>query len=327
MEKSVSLLIIFVVFAVVLCETNDEATQFHRWMLEHGKVYESNVEYLTRLSIFTSTLRKINTHNSREDVTWQQGLNEYSDLTWEEFSSRFLTVPQDCSATASGSHSGNKLTAPDYVDWRTTGIVTPVKNQGSCGSCWAFSTIGAVEAHYAKTYGSQLIFSEQQLVDCASAFNNFGCDGGLPSQAFEYIHYNGGIELLNDYPYTAKTGTCQFNKAKIATTVKDVFNITELDEVAMQNSVAKVGPISFCYQVTNDFQSYKSGVYSNPKCGQTSDDVNHAVLAVGYATNTTVPYWIVKNSWGTTWGLQGYFNIRLGNNECGLATCSSYPIL
>jgi len=287
------------------------------------------LEHLKRFSIFSEALREINAHNSRQGVTWEQGLNEYSDLTFDEFSTKYLLrAPQDCSATSNVPHSGGKLTAPDFLDWRTTGIVTPVKNQGSCGSCWAFSTIGALEAHYAKAHNSvQRIFSEQQLVDCASRFNNFGCNGGLPSQAFEYIHYNGGIELSTDYPYTGKTGTCQFSAAKIATTVKDVYNITKLDEVGMINSVAAVGPVSMCYQVTSDFQRYKSGVYSNPSCGQTSDKVNHAVLAVGYSVNSTAPYWIVKNSWGDTWGLAGYFYIRLGNNECGLATCSSYPIL
>ncbi|NWI40961.1 CATH protein, partial [Picathartes gymnocephalus] len=242
---------------------------------------------------------------------------------------------------------------PDSIDWRKKGnFVTPVKNQGACGSCWTFSTTGCLESAIAIATGKLLSLAEQQLVDCAQAFNNHGCSGGLPSQAFEYILYNKGLMGEDSYPYQAKVppaqpqhpsrarpgtasnssslspqnGTCKFQPDKAVAFVKDVINITQYDEDGMVEAVGKHNPVSFAFEVTSNFMHYRKGVYSNPRCEHTPDKVNHAVLAVGYGEENGTPYWIVKNSWGHLWGMQGYFLIERGKNMCGLAACASYPV-
>jgi cathepsin H len=271
-----------------------------------------------------NTVAEINQINS-ENRGWEAGVNEWSDLTWEEFKGRFLQAPQKCSATGKGNHvmSGN---ADPAVDWRTKGVVTPVKNQGSCGSCWAFSTIGAVESVWAIKTGKLLTFAEQQLVDCAGGFKNMGCRGGLPSQAFQYIMWAGGIQDSQSYPYTGRDGSCKFNKAKVVATLTNEVNITERAENEMVDAIGG-RPVSVAYQVSSDFRSYKSGVYDSKQCKSGPMDVNHAVLAVGYnSTSAGVPYYIIKNSWGTSFGIQGYFWMVRNKNMCGVATCSAYPV-
>jgi len=165
------------------------------------------------------------------------------------------------------------------------------------------------------------------LVDCAQAFDNAGCNGGLPSHAFEYIFYAGGIETEDDYPYTAKDGTCVADSSKFALGVDyGAHNITAGDEEELKKYVAQQ-PVSVAFEVVDDFGGYTSGVYSSTECGNTAADVNHAVLAVGYGTDTDsgMDYWIVKNSWGTSWGDEGFFKIQRGVNMCGIAECNSFP--
>uniref|UniRef100_A0A8C7D6P4 Cathepsin H n=1 Tax=Oncorhynchus kisutch TaxID=8019 RepID=A0A8C7D6P4_ONCKI len=266
-------------------------------------------------------------HNNTHSPQLRLGLNQFSDLTFAEFRKSFLlTEPQNCSATK-GSHVSSNGPYPESVDWRKKGhYVTAVKNQGPCGSCWTFSTTGCLESVTAIATGKLLQLSEQQLVDCAQAFNNHGCNGGLPSQAFEYIKYNKGIMTEEDYPYTAHDDTCKFKTELAAAFVKDVVNITKYDEMGMLDAVARFNPVSLAYEVTSDFMHYDGGVYTSMECHNTTDTVNHAVLAVGYGEEKGTPYWIVKNSWGSSWGMKGYFFIERGKNMCGLAGCSSYPL-
>lgn len=182
-----------------------------------------------------------------------------------------------------------------------------------------------MEAHHFLKYGVMKSLAEQQLVDCAQAFNNFGCNGGLPSQAFEYLMYSGGLDNETTYPYTAKDGKCTFKKADAVAKVAFVNNITAFDEDELHLAVGNVGPVSIAYQVAHDFRYYKSGVYDG-KCDDTPDKVNHAVVAIGYgATDKGKPYWTVRNSWGTSFGMDGYFKISRGKNKCGLADCAAFP--
>ena len=180
--------------------------------------------------------------------------------------------------------------------------------------------------------------AEQQLVDCAGAYNNNGCSGGLPSQAFEYIKYTGGIEFEESYPYIAnETGTCKsctccHDVAKVA----EVFNITSGDEDDLVHAVATLGPVSIAYQVSPDFRFYAHGVYDSwnattnqTMCNNTAMDVNHAVVAVGLGTTADdkIPYYIVRNSWGTSWGMEGHFWMKRGENLCGVSDCASFPLV
>ncbi|KAL2093004.1 hypothetical protein ACEWY4_010316 [Coilia grayii] len=303
-----------------------EEYDFKIWMSKHNRQYDM-AEYHQRLRIFTENKKMIEIHNAGNH-TFTMGLNQFSDLTFAEFKKYFLfKEPQNCSAT-NGNHVKGRGHYPDSIDWRKKGnYVTTVKNQGGCGSCWTFSTTGCLEAVTAIATGKLLYLSEQQLVDCAQAFNNHGCEGGLPSQAFEYIMYNKGLMTEEDYPYEGFEGPCRYDAKWAAAFVKNVVNITKYDEMGMVDAVANHNPVSFAYEVTGDFMHYKQGVYTSTKCHNTTDMVNHAVLAVGYGTENGLPYWIVKNSWGTEWGMDGYFYIERGKNMCGLAACSSYPVV
>ncbi|KAL4456132.1 hypothetical protein ABPG74_014093 [Tetrahymena malaccensis] len=281
-----------------------------------------------RFKLFKERLIDIIKHNLNPHKKYTQKINKFSFYTEEELSK--LNAAQNCSATAKENMAPKKKynlkDIPQFVDWRTKGVVTPVKDQGHCGSCWTFSTTGALESHWAlHTGNAPLLLSEQQLIDCAGAFNNFGCSGGLPSQAFEYIAFAGGIDTEGDYPYEGTDNTCEFQKSHSAAKVVRSFNITFQDEDELIYHLATAGPISIAYQVTDDFFKYDGGIYSNPYCSTSPDEVNHAVLAVGY--NLTGGYYIVKNSWGEHWGNDGYFNIELGSNMCGLADCASYPVV
>ncbi|KAK2917862.1 hypothetical protein Q8A73_004608 [Channa argus] len=294
--------------------------------VQHNKAYGMK-EYFERLQIFTDNKRRIDKHNAGNH-SFTMRLNQFSDMTFSEFRKSFLiSEPQNCSATK-GNYLSNNGPLPDSIDWRKKGnYVTPVKNQGACGSCWTFSTTGCLESVTAIATGKLVPLSEQQLVDCAQDFNNHGCNGGLPSQAFEYIMYNKGLMTENDYPYKGRENQCSYKPELAAAFVKEVVNVTAYDEMGMVDAVATHNPVSFAFEVTDDFMSYHKGVYTSTRCHNTTDKVNHAVLAVGYGKDNGTPYWIVKNSWGPQWGMDGYFLIERGKNMCGLAACSSFPVV
>ena len=212
-------------------------------------------------------------------------------------------------------------------------MITAANNITISGSCWAFASTGAMEAHHRKVHGDKALFSEQQLLDCSYGYGDFGCNGGFPARAFEYVRQVGGIEPETDYPYEMETinGSlaCKFARKSILGRVKRVVNITEYDEEELQFAVARAGPVTICYVVASDFRLYSGGVYSTKECGSPkAKDLTHAVVIVGYGvTDNDQKYWIVKNSWGEKWGILGYFLIERGSNMCGLADCASYPVM
>lgn len=277
----------------------------------------------------------------------------FADLTAEEFASSFLMEGQNCSATHTSSgplrEDFDIQDLPHFVDWRTKGVITPVKNQKHCGSCWTFSTTGTLEAHTC-IHGAQpegvdctrwTGLAEQQLLDCSSAYDNHGCNGGLPSHAYEYIKDAGGLDLEEVYHYRADSdGPCAVNENGIGAQVAEVFNITSFDEADLVTAIAQVGPVSIAYQVSPDFRFYSHGVYDSfnattnqTMCHSGPMDVNHAVVAVGYGeTEATdkfdsIPFYIVRNSWSTSFGMEGYFWMERGKNLCGVSDCASFPIV
>lgn len=242
------------------------AVAFAEFKKAYGKVYSSSHEEARRLARFDATLREIEAHNAA-GRSWTAGVNQFADMDWAEFKRSVLMTPQNCSATrrahapaSSAVRHVKRLTAPPAIDWRDYSALNAVKNQASCGSCWTFSTSGCLESHVFLKTGSMPNISEQQLVDCAGAFNNNGCNGGLPSQAYEYIRYAGGIDSEAAYPYVAKTGPqCLFKGAGVVAKVQQVVNITEKDEAELEDAVGTVGPVSIAFEVAEDFRLYKSG--------------------------------------------------------------------
>lgn len=214
---------------------------------------------------------------------------------------------------------------PTAIDWRSN-AVTPVKHQGKCGSCWSFSTTGALEGQHFRKNKKLVSLSEQNLVDCSKK-GNHGCSGGWMNTAFQYIKDNGGIDTEKSYPYLGTdTQKCKFSKSSIGATCTGFTSIATADEKQLMNAVATVGPIAVAIQVTRSFQTYQSGVYYEVGCDPRK--LNHAVLIVGYGTEGSNDYWLVKNSWGTQWGQDGYIKMsRNKNNNCGIASAASYPLV
>ena len=213
--------------------------------------------------------------------------------------------------------------APPAIDWRTKGAVTEVKNQGRCGSCWAFSATGSLEGQQFRKTGKLVSLSEQNLIDCSDYYGNHGCYGGLYDNAFKYVHDNHGIDTEKSYPYEAwEYIVCRFNNMTVGATDKGYVNLPKGDEDALAKAVATVGPISVAIDATHhSFQFYKRGIYEEQACRE--DKIDHAVLVVGY----TPDYWIIKNSFGTEWGEAGYMRMKRGVNMCAVANVPAYPLV
>jgi C1A family cysteine protease len=309
-----------------LFSTEDYQAEFNAWMIEHNKSYDTVEEFAQRLLIFADNHDTIETHNSGDETYWL-GHNEYSDLTFEEFKAQRMGFVQPARSTSipRDLHVADEtLTVPDSIDWTTKGAVTGVKNQGQCGSCWSFSTTGAVEGAHAIATGNLVSLSEQELVDCDyGLFKNMGCNGGLMDKAFSWIESN-GLCTEADYPYTAKKGTCQKSGCSSAASIRSYKDVSRNDENALKTAVAQQ-PVSVAIEADKSvFQLYKGGVMSDSGCGTQLD---HGVLVVGYGTDGGSDYWKIKNSWGSSWGEEGFIRIGRGNNICGVSQQPSYPVV
>ncbi|KAK1315445.1 Xylem cysteine proteinase 1 [Acorus calamus] len=298
---------------------------FESWMARHSKSYSTIEEKIRRFGIFKDNLRHIDETNRRERSYWL-GLNKFADLSHDEFKKRYLGLrPQPTSQRGQGSfmHEG-VVDLPKAVDWRKKGAVTHVKDQGQCGSCWAFSTVAAVEGINQIVTGNLTSLSEQELIDCDNTFNN-GCSGGLMDYAFSYIVSHGGLHTDRDYPYLMQEGTCEEMKGELK-----IVTISGHEDVPQnEDSVLKAlsrQPLSVAIEASGrDFQFYSGGVFDG-SCGS---ELDHGVTAVGYGTSKGQDYIIVKNSWGATWGEKGYIRMKRNTGKaeglCGINKMVSYP--
>jgi cathepsin L len=319
--------LLFALFAIAFANFRpDYEKEFDLFKLKYNKVYATAEEHSARLKVFSDNFDFVNNWDSAAKG-FEVEINKFADLTTKEFVSLYMGLNITKTYKAVEEKVVPSRVEGDIVNWVQKGAVTGVKNQGQCGSCWSFSTTGSVEgAHFLST-GSLVSLSEQNLVDCSTAEGNEGCNGGLMDDAFQYIIKNHGIDTESSYPYRA-TGPnkCEFKAADVGATISSFHDIASGSESALQTGVDKT-PVSVAIDAGhNSFQLYKSGVYYEPACSATQLD--HGVFAVGYGTSGSSDYWLVKNSWGADWGMQGYIQMsRNRNNNCGIATAASYPIV
>lgn len=303
--KSVVVLSVLLAVALGLSELEYQAS-FTDWMQLHQKSYNHD-EFLSRFQIYRQNLDFVTKHNS-EGHSFTVAINEFADLTAEQFASLYAGMNVKVDTSAIQYQSTANVGVPDSLDWRTKGAVTGIKNQGQCGSCWSFSTTGSTEGCHFLSGKSLVGLSEQNLMDCSNSYGNQGCNGGLMTQAMNYIIQNGGIDTEASYPYTAQDGpSCQYSVANRGATLRSYSNVQSGSEADLQVK-CNIGPVSVAIDASHSsFQFYSSGVYYEPACS--SSALDHGVLAIGWGVDGGADYWLVKNSWGTSWGMQGYIEI------------------
>jgi cathepsin L len=297
-----------------------EEKSFVYWMREHGKLYTGD-EYHMRLGVWLTNLRYVQEQNAVR--SFSVGMNSLADLTPSEYRGllgfkidlRARRVVQEVS----------KFKANDELDWRKKGVVNPIKDQGQCGSCWAFSAIQSIESADAIKTGKLLSFSESNLVDCVTKCS--GCNGGSMVTAFQWIieKQGGKLNLESDYPYHPVKGTCKFDASKGVGSISKYIGIKAGSEDDLAAKCAQYGPVAVAIDAGhNSFQLYTGGIYSEPDCFPLLLD--HGVGCVGYGTEGATDFWIVKNSWGTKWGEAGYIRMIRKDNQCGIATMADVAI-
>lgn len=328
--------------AISLAETKESL--WKQYKLDFKRTFDSKSHEELREKIFRESIRTISHHNfefrqGRE--SFKMGINSFSDMTFDEYSAMFK-ANESIKAMANekaknirfrpkiihGNDVGN-LTERNLAasfDWRDQGAVTKVRDQKLCGSCYAMATIGSIESQYFIMNKKLIDFSEQEIVDCAGEFTTFGCSGGIAFRVFDYVLEN-QLSTRSGYPYKAEVGECRATENKIKIHLKGYGYVdAEDDDDNLAEAVTKFGPI--VVSINSDletFMRYSSGIYFDEKC---TDEVNHGALLVGYGSEDGIDYWIVKNSFGESWGESGYIRMaRKMGNDCGIRTSPLFVIL
>ncbi|KAI8421371.1 hypothetical protein MSG28_009451 [Choristoneura fumiferana] len=340
--KCVAVLLCLVAAATAVSFFDLVREEWNAFKMEHNKTYESKEEDKFRMKIYAENKHKIARHNQRYEqgqVTFRLKQNKYGDLLPHEFvhtMNGYNRTVKHNKGLLSGRAAARgatfltpaHVTFPEQVDWRKKGAVTEVKDQGKCGSCWSFSSTGALEGQHFRKSGFLVSLSEQNLIDCSASYGNNGCNGGLMDNAFKYIKDNGGIDTEKSYPYEAKDDKCRYDAKNSGADDVGLVDVPAGAEDKLMAAVATVGPVAVAIDASQEsFQFYSDGVYYDENCSSTNLD--HGVLVVGYGTDEAGgDYWLVKNSWGRSWGDLGYIKMaRNRDNHCGIATAASYPLV
>lgn len=324
MKFTLAYLLSLISSAFALSHDPTQLSRFYDWSLNYDVDFLDGVEFENRFHIWSKNDYLISKHNAQDASNYELEHNQFSHLLKEEKNHGLLNVENHLSEVDAGIPQTELGSIPDEVDWTKEGAVTPVKNQGQCGSCWTFSTTGAMEGAYFLSTGNLVSFSEQQLVDCDKT--DSGCNGGLMDNAFEFIEDNGGLCTEEDYSYLGtQQDTCALCSPVNGSAVTKWTDVSRNEE-ALMVAVAQQ-PVSIAIEADKvGFQFYKSGIFDGD-CGFTLD---HGVLLVGYGTEDGVDYWKIKNSWGSDWGDEGYIRILRDDSvtgQCGLYLSASYPSL
>jgi len=291
--------------------------------------YTSTEEYKQRREVFRNNVRFVFSTN-RAGKSYKVKLNHFADRTDDEMRAMLGTKK---SLTFNGAQAFDKSKfnlndLPASIDWRIAGAVSPVKDQGICGSCWSFGTTGTLEGTYFLKTGNRIILSEQNLIDCSWGFGNNGCDGGEDYRAYQYILKHGIIPTDLYGPYLAQDGYCNARQVNTTISITGYVNITPYDTQALKAALVNQGPISISIDASHKSLSfYDHGVYYEPTCGSTPDSLDHSVLLVGYGTYDNQDYWLVKNSWSYYWGNDGYVLMAQKDNNCGVMTAPTYATM
>jgi len=312
---------------------DDLVSSFAEFVSKYNKSYTDTNEALFRLKVFAGNMEQAAIQDERSRKLGpnaaRYGMTELSDMTREEFSTRYLMnnmppIPSDKLypnhlESYSSIAKWNKSSIPAVFDWATTpGTVTPVYNQGSCGSCWAFSATENHESRFARQHNQAAVsMSVQQILDCDDP-SQHGCEGGWPYLAWDYIYLQGGQDRWNCYPYQGSVGSCRWNGGCNAGSLVSWTWIFPNNEPSQAAWLYGNAPISICLDASQ-WTNYQSGIVYGSECSTNTD---HCVLSTGYNLNSNPPYWIVRNSWGTGWGMSGYIYLEYNTNTCGL---SQYP--
>ncbi|XP_029638963.1 digestive cysteine proteinase 1 [Octopus sinensis] len=303
---------------------------FEEFKQKHSKSYNNEKEHSKRKHHFLQNLRYIDSKN-RAGLTYTLAVNHLADYSEAEL--KVLRGYKSSGQKNNGLPFDESLihdsSIPESKDWRLEGAVTQVKDQAVCGSCWSFGTTGTIEGAYFLKTGNLVRLSQQELMDCSWGEGNNGCDGGEDFRAYDWIMKTGGLTSEDSYgAYLAIDGKCHYNSTKPVLNLKGYVNVTSGSEDALKAAIFKFGPVSVAIDAAHKSLSfYANGVYYEEKCGSGPDSLDHAVLAVGYGELNGEPYWLVKNSWSTYWGNNGYVLMSRKNNNCGVTTSPTYVII
>ncbi|XP_051520057.1 cathepsin S, ortholog 1 [Myxocyprinus asiaticus] len=324
--------VVLLCVSLVCSEIRSLNDQWITWKSQHNKTYRNTRDELYRRAVWEQNFLYVLKHNEETAVslhTYTLGLNHLSDKTTDEVNLLLNGLMEEDFPDVNVSFTPPthpQLPLPPRVNWTEHGMVSPVQNQGPCGSCWAFSAAGALEGQMKRRTGVLVPLSPQNLMDCSVSLGNRGCKGGYLSRAFLYVIQNKGIDSNSYYPYEHKQGECRYSVTGKAGYCSGFQIVQRHNEAALQHAVANIGPVSVGINAKlASFQRYRSGIYNDPKCSTRL--VNHAVLVVGYGSENGQDYWLVKNSWGTAWGEKGFIRMARNKNQCGISSFAIYPTI